>query len=134
MLNRRQTLAFAGAAVAFPFVARAQSGFPTRTITMVVAYPAGGPTDVIARIVAATIEEDLKQKVIVENRAGAAGSIGTRAVAQAGVDLMLSGGLSRVVGVGNRAMVFSNRFAPRTMVASISKRLLRPLDPTHQAS
>lgn len=48
MLNRRQTLAFAGAAVAFPFVARAQSGFPTRTITMVVAYPAGGPTDVIA--------------------------------------------------------------------------------------
>ncbi|MCA3648227.1 MAG: tripartite tricarboxylate transporter substrate binding protein [Methylobacterium sp.] len=86
MLNRRQTLAFAGAAVAFPFVARAQSGFPTRTITMVVAYPAGGPTDVIARIVAATIEEDLKQKVIVENRAGAAGSIGTRAVAQAEPD------------------------------------------------
>ena len=86
MLNRRQTLAFAGAAVAFPFVARAQSGFPTRTITMVVAYPAGGPTDVIARIVAATIEEDLKQKVIVENRAGAAGPIGTRAVAQAEPD------------------------------------------------
>ncbi|MCE2933299.1 MAG: tripartite tricarboxylate transporter substrate binding protein [Hyphomicrobiales bacterium] len=86
MLNRRQTLAFAGAAVAFPFVARAQSGFPTRTITMVVAYPAGGPTDVIARIVAASIEEDLKQKVIVENRAGASGSIGTRAVAQAEPD------------------------------------------------
>ncbi|MFM8751002.1 Bug family tripartite tricarboxylate transporter substrate binding protein [Rhabdaerophilum sp.] len=86
MLNRRQTLACAGAAFAFPFVARAQSGFPTRTITMVVAYPAGGPTDVIARIVAATIEEDLKQKVIVENRAGAAGSIGTRAVAQAEPD------------------------------------------------
>ncbi|MCA3594320.1 MAG: tripartite tricarboxylate transporter substrate binding protein [Methylobacterium sp.] len=86
MLNRRQTLACAGAAVAFPFVARAQSGFPSRTITIVVAYPAGGPTDVIARIVAANIEEDLKQKVIVENRAGASGSIGTRAVAQAEPD------------------------------------------------
>jgi tripartite-type tricarboxylate transporter receptor subunit TctC len=86
MLNRRQTLACAGAVFAFPFVARAQSGFPTRTITMVVAYPAGGPTDVIARIVAASIEEDLKQKVIVENRAGASGSIGTRAVAQAEPD------------------------------------------------
>ena len=65
---------------------------------------------------------------------GKSGRADPRAVAQAGVDLMLSGGLSRVVGAGNRAMVFSNRFAPRTMVASISKRLLRPLDPTHQAS
>lgn len=86
MLNRRQTLAAAGAAIAFPLVARGQAGFPSRTITMVVAYPAGGPTDVIARIVAAAIEEDLKQKVIVENRAGASGSIGTRSVAQAEPD------------------------------------------------
>jgi tripartite-type tricarboxylate transporter receptor subunit TctC len=86
MLNRRQTLAFAGAAVALPFVARAQSGFPSKTITCVVAYPAGGPTDVIARLVGAAMEDDLKQKVIIENRAGASGSIGTRAVAQADPD------------------------------------------------
>jgi short-subunit dehydrogenase len=52
-----------------------------------------------------------------------------RAVARAGVELMLAGGLSRVVGPGNRALVFTNRFAPRAMVAAVSKRLLRPLDP-----
>ena len=86
MLNRRQTLALAGAATTFPFLARAQSGFPSRTITLVVPYPAGGPTDVIARLVGAAIEEPLKQKVIIENRAGASGSIGTRAVATADPD------------------------------------------------
>ena len=86
MLNRRQTLALAGAATTFPFLARAQSGFPSKTITLVVPYPAGGPTDVIARLVGAAIEEPLKQKVIIENRAGASGSIGTRAVATADPD------------------------------------------------
>ncbi|MCZ8100021.1 MAG: SDR family oxidoreductase [Burkholderiaceae bacterium] len=52
-----------------------------------------------------------------------------RAVARAGVELMLAGGLSRVVGPGNRAMVFVNRFTPRSVVAAVSKRMLRPLDP-----
>jgi tripartite-type tricarboxylate transporter receptor subunit TctC len=86
MLNRRQTLAFAGAALAFPAIGRAQSAFPARSITIVVAYPAGGPTDAIARIVGQAIEDDLKQKVVVENRAGASGSIGTRHVAQSEPD------------------------------------------------
>ena len=49
-------------------------------------------------------------------------------VARAGVELMLTGGLSRVVGPGSRALVFANRFAPRAMVAALSKRLLRPTD------
>jgi short-subunit dehydrogenase len=51
------------------------------------------------------------------------------AVARAGIDLMLSAGMSRVVGLGNQVLVFANRFAPRAMVAALSKRLLRPLDP-----
>lgn len=51
-----------------------------------------------------------------------------REVAQAGVRLMLGGGLSRVVGLGNSALVFVNRFAPRAVVAAVSKRILRPLD------
>jgi short-subunit dehydrogenase len=49
-----------------------------------------------------------------------------RTVAQAGVDLMLGGGLSQVVGPGNRALVFANRFTPRVVVAAVSKRLLQP--------
>ncbi|MFN9726945.1 SDR family NAD(P)-dependent oxidoreductase [Acidovorax sp.] len=51
------------------------------------------------------------------------------AVARAGIELMLSGGMSRVVGLGNQVLVFANRFAPRAMVAALSERLLRPLDP-----
>ena len=53
---------------------------------MIVAYPAGGPTDVIARIVAADIAGPLGQQVIVENVSGAAGAIGTRSVAKAKPD------------------------------------------------
>jgi short-subunit dehydrogenase len=49
-------------------------------------------------------------------------------VAKAGVELMLAGGLSQVVGLRNRALAMVNRFAPRAVVASVSKRMLRPRD------
>lgn len=86
MFSRRRMLAITGATLAAPALLRAQSGFPSRTINLVVPYPAGGPTDVIARIVGQAIEETLKQKVIVENKAGASGAIGTRFVATAEAD------------------------------------------------
>ena len=86
ILDRRHLLGLAAGMVAAPAVLRAQGAFPSKTITLVVPYPAGGPTDVIARLVAQAIEEPLKQKVIVENKAGASGSIGTRAVAIAEAD------------------------------------------------
>ncbi len=59
---------------------------------------------------------------------GKASRADPRAVASAGVDLLLGGGLSRVVGLTNRVMVLGNRFVPRAVVAAVSKRLLRPLD------
>ncbi|WP_425067316.1 Bug family tripartite tricarboxylate transporter substrate binding protein [Reyranella sp.] len=59
---------------------------PSGPIKMVVAYPAGGPTDVIARIVAADISGPLGQQVVVENVSGGAGAIGTRAIAKAKPD------------------------------------------------
>ena len=79
---------FAGGLIAAPFVtsAYAQSWSPAAPIRMVVAYPAGGPTDVIARIVAADIAGPLGQQVVVENMSGAAGAIGTRVVAKAKPD------------------------------------------------
>ena len=85
MLTRR---ALAAGLAAAPFVrtARAADWVPTQPIRMVVAYPAGGPTDVIARIVAADIAEVLQQQVIVDNVSGGAGAIGTRAVAKAKPD------------------------------------------------
>ena len=85
MLKRRL---FATAIVAAPFVrpALAQAWSPSGPIKMVVAYPAGGPTDAIARFVAADMAERLGQQVVVENVSGASGAIGTRAVANAKPD------------------------------------------------
>jgi tripartite-type tricarboxylate transporter receptor subunit TctC len=85
MLNRR--LFTAGlAAVPFARAAFAESWAPSQPIKMVVAYPAGGPTDAIARIVAADMAGPLGQQVVVDNISGGAGSIGTRAVAHAKPD------------------------------------------------
>ena len=85
MLKRR---VFAAGLVAAPFVrpALAQPWAPSGPVRLVVAYPAGGPTDVIARIVAADIAGPLGQQVVVENVSGAAGAIGTRSVAKARPD------------------------------------------------
>ena len=76
----RRTILAGAAALAAPLPVSAQ-GFPTRTLRIVVPYPPGGPTDALARIIAQDIQGDLGQAVIVENKPGGAGSIGTRAVA-----------------------------------------------------
>jgi short-subunit dehydrogenase len=56
------------------------------------------------------------------------GRTDVRTVAQAGVDLLDHGGMTRVVGLSNRLAVLGNRFLPRSIVASVSKRLLKPVD------
>lgn len=66
--------------------AAAQSAYPARPITLVVPYAAGGVTDVLARHVGNRITDALKQPVIVENRAGAAGSVGSAYVSRAKPD------------------------------------------------
>ena len=60
--------------------------YPARTVTLVVPYPPGGGVDAMARVVAAKLSDALKQQFIVDNRAGAGGTIGTRVVAQAAPD------------------------------------------------
>src|SRR5262249_15555577 len=74
-----------GAAVAWPLAARAQA-YPSRPITIVVPYPAGGPTDALARILAERMRGPLGQSVIIENPTGAGGTIGTGRVARAAPD------------------------------------------------
>lgn len=83
-LGRRALLA---AALATPFVARAETEYPTRPIRIVVPFPPGGPTDVVGRIVAQGLGEALGGKpTVVENRGGAASVIGTEAVVRSPAD------------------------------------------------
>ena len=65
---------------------RAQDVFPSRTVRVVVPYPAGGGTDILARFLAEQLTRKWGQSVIVENAGGAAGNIGSAEVARAAPD------------------------------------------------
>jgi tripartite-type tricarboxylate transporter receptor subunit TctC len=85
--NASKLLGALSATVAMPSLARAQAGWtPGRPIVLVVPYPAGGPTDVLARLVAGEMAKDLGSAVVVENIAGGGGSIGARRVATGPAD------------------------------------------------
>jgi len=78
-------LATLAAAVLMPMAAFAQA-YPERTITVVVPFAAGGPTDTVTRLVAEAMSKDLGQQVIVENVGGAGGTLGAKQVADADPD------------------------------------------------
>ena len=69
-----------------PTQAGAQSDYPSRPITLVVPFPAGGSTDVVARLVATGMSKNLGQQVVVDNHGGAGGNLGAAAVARAEPD------------------------------------------------
>jgi tripartite-type tricarboxylate transporter receptor subunit TctC len=62
------------------------SGWPQRTIRLIVPFPAGSSTDIVARIVAQKLGLVLSQQVVIENRPGASGNIGAEVVARAAPD------------------------------------------------
>ncbi|MFA7670189.1 MAG: tripartite tricarboxylate transporter substrate binding protein [Burkholderiaceae bacterium] len=67
--------------------AQAQTGdYPNRAITMIVPFPAGGPTDIVARLMAKQMGDQMGQSIVVENRGGAGATIGMQAVASAKPD------------------------------------------------
>jgi len=84
---RRRLLKAAGALTATSFAGplSAQS-FPTKPLRLVVPFPAGGPTDIVARPLAQMLGDALGQQVVVDNRGGAGGSIGADAVAKSPAD------------------------------------------------
>lgn len=77
-------LAVAGGVALWP--AQAQSTWPAKPVRLIVPYPPGGPVDQMARIVGQKLGEQLRQPVIIENRAGAGGSIGLDAALKAAPD------------------------------------------------
>ena len=89
-MNRRILFASAAAALASLLATTARfagaESYPTRTIHLVVPFPAGGLGDIPARLYGEKLSQNLKQPVVVENRAGATGTIGTEAVVRAQPD------------------------------------------------
>ncbi len=82
----RKVLMLAAALLAAGVLAAAAQTYPSRVVTIIVPYPAGGPTDTIARILAERMQVALGQSVIIENIGGAGGSIGVGRVAHASPD------------------------------------------------
>jgi tripartite-type tricarboxylate transporter receptor subunit TctC len=95
-LSRRRFLHLAVGAAAFPALLRIANAldYPTRPVRIVVGYPPGGPSDIVARLIGQSLSERLNQPFIVENRAGAGGNVGTETVVRAapeGYTLLLVG-------------------------------------------
>lgn len=84
MTTTRRTLL--AASLLAPAAAHAQAWAPTRPVRFVVPFPAGGATDVVARVLGERMQEALGQPVVVENRPGAGGNIGAKVAAQAEPD------------------------------------------------
>ena len=122
-LPRRQFLHLAAGAAALPTVSRmaGAQAYPSRAITMVVPYGAGGPTDTIGRIAAEGMRASLGQPVVIENVPGASGTIGVGRVARAAADgytLVIGGGPTHVWNGAMIALPYEvlNDFEPISLV------------------
>ena len=84
-LLRRNFLHLAAGAAALPALSRfaVAQAYPARPVRIIVGFPAGGPTDIVARVMAQWLSERLGRQFVVENRPGGGGNIGTEAVVRA---------------------------------------------------
>ena len=87
-LPRRNFLHLAASAAALPAVSRIAwaQAYPARPVRIIVGFPPGGPSDILARLIGQRLSERLGQPFIIENRPGATGNIATEAVARAPAD------------------------------------------------
>ncbi len=119
------------AMLALPALASAQT-YPTKPIRLIVPFPPGGPSDIIARVVGQKMGEVLGQSVVIDNRGGAGGVIGTEVVAKAAPDgytiaLSSAGALSISASVQDSVPYDAAKdFAPITLVASVPELLVVP--------
>jgi len=81
-MKRRTIVAGSLGVLAFPSIVVAQEKFPSRPIRLVVPYPPGGPTDIVGRLVGEKMAQVLGTQIVVDNKAGAAGMVGSNDVAK----------------------------------------------------
>src|SRR6202795_3773582 len=124
-LRRREFFSLAGALPAVPALPRVASAldYPTRPITIIVPFPAGGPVDTLARLVSEPMRIALGQPLVIENVGGAGGSIAAGRVARAEPDgyTMILGNWTSLVGtpaVYPVSFDVKNDFAPVALLAS----------------
>ena len=137
-LRRRSSVAAAALACAAPFAAlpgnvAAQAAYPSKPITIVVPFSAGGTTDILARIVGQSLGTELGQTVIIDNKPGAGGNIGAQAAARAPADgytlLMGTVGTHAINAALYKKMPFdpAKDFAPISRVAMVPNVLVVPV-------
>jgi tripartite-type tricarboxylate transporter receptor subunit TctC len=124
MIDLSRRAALAGLLAAGAAGGARAADWPAKTITLVVPYPAGGGSDTFGRPVAAAMADRFKQSIVVDNRSGAGGTIGTAVVAQAPADgytlLLGDTGLTYAPLVYPKASFdFARDFAPISAVARV---------------
>jgi tripartite-type tricarboxylate transporter receptor subunit TctC len=127
---RALNTALAALALLIPASALAQS-WPDKSIRLVVPFPAGGPTDIIARVVGQAMTDALGQPVVIDNRGGAGGVTGTDQVARAAPDgytlaLSSAGALSISPSLQRMPYNSTKDLAPVTLVAKVPELLVVP--------
>ena len=120
-ISRRGALAGLAAAPFLQRTANAQSAaFPSRSLTLVIPFPAGGPSDVFGRHLAQAMAGRLGQSVIVENKSGAAGVTGVDFVAKAGSDAHVIGMMSASAGAIMEHLMPKMPYDPKTDIAPLT--------------
>src|SRR4029079_8958721 len=124
LMRRRDFITLLGrASVILPAAVGGAKSFPTRPIRLIVPFPAGGGTDIVGRVLGQKLHESLGQPVVIDNRSGAGGTLGTGLAAKSSPDgyTLLLVPTSHVINPSIYAKVpydTERDFSPITMVAS----------------
>jgi tripartite-type tricarboxylate transporter receptor subunit TctC len=123
-----RTLVTLSSLLLFPGLAAAQD-FPTKPIRLIVPFPAGGPNDIIARVVGQRMSELTKQPVLIDNRGGQGGVLGTDAVAKSNPDgytIAISSAGALAISPSMEKVAYDTRkdLRPITLVATVPEMLV----------
>jgi tripartite-type tricarboxylate transporter receptor subunit TctC len=121
-ISRRRAMAGLGATPLLGTASRlrAQSAFPSRPLTLIIPFPAGGPSDVFGRHLAQGMAPRLGQSVVVENKSGAAGVTGVDFVAKSGADPHVMGMMSASAGAIMQHLMPRMPYDPRKDIAPVT--------------